>query len=114
MKNSIPEVTEDISDLLNKLQQEPNVKLWKSDALVDYAKNLNVADTNLLNFLTNEEYGEKTLASYTQYLKDQNKVIDLQTLKTKALTIAKNAMVNVGMAVVSILHYIPSAEDQLL
>ena len=103
MKNSIPEVTEDVSDLLNKLQQEPNVKLWKSDALVDYAKNLNVADSNLLNFLTNEEYGEKTLSSYTAYLEEQNKVIDLQTLKTKALTVAKNAMVNVGIALASTL-----------
>lgn len=77
---------------------KPSVEEWD-----EFSKGLKGANTSLKNFLTNEKYGEKTLASYTQYLKDQNKIIDLQTLKTKALTIAKNAMVNVGMAVVSTL-----------
>jgi hypothetical protein len=60
-----------------------------------------VADDNLKKFLSDEKYGTKDLASYTQYLEEQNKVLDIATMKTKAFAMAKNLLINAGIALAS-------------
>ena len=77
----------------------------KTIAWDKWADSMVKTDKNLKAFLTTEDkaYQTKDLATYTQYLKDQNKTLDIATVKTKALAFAKNMAVNAGIAFASFL-----------
>ena len=65
----------------------------------EYVEGFNIADEKLKSFLLTKEkaYQTKDLATFTQYLKDNNKSLDLATLKMNAFAIAKNLAFNIGI-----------------
>ena len=74
----------------------------KTIAWDKWADSMVKTDKNLKAFLITEDeaYKTKDLATYTQYLNNHNKTLDVATLKTKALALAKNMAVNaaIGLA----------------
>ena len=92
----IDDETKGFFEKLSKADNVPkSAKAWES-----YAKNIKTTNESLKEFLISEKeaYKTKDLATYSQYLKDQNKLIDLATLKTEALAAAKNIALNIGVA----------------
>lgn len=85
---------------LDEFNMPINAEEWDK-----WAKSIKLTDDSLKKFLTtkDEAYQTKDLATYTQYLKDQNKTLDIAAVKTKALAFAKNMAINAGIAFASFL-----------
>lgn len=89
-----------MSDEANKCFESIN-KMSISDMPKDWqrwANSMGYADDNLLKFLNNSKYAEKSLDNYTKYLNENSKALTVNTVKTKALNIAKSAALNIGIA----------------
>ena len=99
-KKQILEVSEDAKSAFSKIDNMKVADMPKN--WIKWAESMGYADDNLKEFLTTskEAYKTKDLATYTQYLNDHNKTLDLATLKTKAWAFAKNMAVNaaIGLA----------------
>lgn len=97
-QNKDIEISDDTRGAFEKISHMESLpksaKAWEN-----VAKNIGVADDNLKAFLASEDeaYQTKDLATYTQYLKNQNKTLDLAAVKTKALAFAKNMLTNVAI-----------------
>lgn len=62
-----------MEDFFNKLSKKPDIDLWSTDQLIDYAKELDITDKSLTNFLNDTNYAEKSFANYNQYIKSTSK-----------------------------------------
>lgn len=102
-KKQILEVSEDAKSAFSKIDNMKVADMPKN--WIKWAESMGYADDNLKEFLTTskEAYKTKDLATYTQYLNDHNKTLDLATLKTKAWAFAKNMAINAGIAFASFL-----------
>lgn len=101
-KNGLVEVSEKYKDLFN-LAEQVDDKItfnWEESAV-----KCGIAKNEIKDYFNSYSEGNRSLATYTQYLKDQNKVIDLQTIKTKALNVVKNIGINLGIAAASALVF---------
>lgn len=65
------------------------------------AEKCGIAKNEIQDYFNSYTEGNRNLETYTQYLKNQNKIIDLQTIKTKALNAVKNIGINLGIAAAS-------------
>ena len=84
----------------NSLDSISRMSIPKSDEAWDKVINkLKISDESLKSFLKTKEaaYQTKDLATFTQYLKDNNRTLDLATIKMKALAVAKNLALNIGI-----------------
>ena len=91
----IPEISEKYEKLFEEAENSKDKLAFPWE---ETAKKCGIAKEKIDDYFSKYSENERSLASYTTYLQEQNKVIDLQTVKTKALTFAKNAMINVGIA----------------
>ena len=66
-------VSKSVEDFFNKLSKKPDIDLWSTDQLIDYAKELDITDKSLTNFLNDTNYAEKSFANYNQYIKSTSK-----------------------------------------
>lgn len=66
-------VSKSVEDFFNKLSKKPDIDLWSTDQLIDYAKELDITDKSLTNFLNDTNYAEKSLANYKQYIESTSK-----------------------------------------
>lgn len=98
-KKQLVEIDDKIRDIFPDIERfvntKPSTKEWN-----DWVNKLEGADDSLKDFLKtkDEAYQTKDLATYTKYLKDQNKLIDIQTIKTKALNVVKKMSINIVFA----------------
>lgn len=101
-KKQLVEIDDKIRDIFPNIERfvntKPSTKEWD-----DWVNELEGADDSLKDFLKtkDEAYQTKDLATYNKYLQDQNKLIDIQTVKTKALNVVKKIGLNLAIAVAS-------------
>lgn len=86
LKQDIPEASKEAEEFFGKMDKigatitsdtlKPMLESTNG-AFEDYIKNNKLADKSLIEFLTNTEYSEKTLANYRLYLKDSSKQMTL-------------------------------------
>lgn len=100
-KKERKEIDEKIAKLFPKIEKFSNIKPHSTEEWKAFGNTLNEADDSLKAFLINEQYNIKDLTTYTQFLKDQNKIIDLQIIKTKALNTIKDLGINLSIAAAS-------------
>jgi len=96
------EISENANNFFDKTKTWDLSVLKTKQEFENLSKAIGVTDDSLKKFLTTEDeaYKTKDLATYTKYLNDHNKTLDLATLKTKAWAFAKNMAVNaaIGLA----------------
>ena len=92
-KIQIDDKTKEFFANLEKVNNKPkSEKAWTNYL----SNNFKEANEDLRLFIKNKEkaYETKDLETYTKYLKDQNKTLDLAVVKTRALSIVKNIGIN--------------------
>ncbi|MGN1204812.1 MAG: hypothetical protein ACI4SA_07110 [Lachnospiraceae bacterium] len=104
-KKQIVEIDDKTTALFQKIEKFSNKETPDLEGWSKFADKLDGADDSLKDFLKtkDEAYQTKDITTYNKYLQDQNKLIDIQTVKTKALNVVKNIGINLGIAAVSAL-----------
>ncbi len=101
-KKQIPEISEAYKKMFAEAEQSDD-KLtfdWQQSA-----KQNGIAKKEIQDYFDSYAEGNRSLKTYTQYLQDQNKVLDLQVIKTKALNAVKNIGINLAFAAASTLAF---------